>query len=186
MMSIGLADGIIGFVIVGSTIYSLVRGFIRELFLIIAILLGLIVATKFYPAVKDLLLSWIHNPTISTVMGFLLLFFLVAVLLVIVGNVASKLIHFVKMGFLDRLLGGALGVFKGVLICGIGCMIILAFIPQGEDLLKDSTLAPGILSLTSKFFCLFPKDVKEKFEEKLKNLNPPREMAIRGISIVIR
>ena len=74
IMRIGLVDAIIVIVILGSTIYSLIRGFIKEIFLIIAIIIGVIVATKFHPAARDLLLSWIHNPTISTVVGFLLLF----------------------------------------------------------------------------------------------------------------
>lgn len=174
MMRIGLVDGVIAIVILGSTIYSLIKGFIKELFLIVAIVVGVLVATKFYPVARDFLLPWVHNLTISTLIGFFLIFFLIAVLLVIIGNIVSKLVHFLKLGFLDRILGGVLGVLKGILICGIGCMLILAFIPRGEDLLKDSVLAPRILSLTSRIFSLLPRTVWEKYRQRLRHLNTER------------
>jgi membrane protein required for colicin V production len=176
MMRIGLVDGIIAAVIVASTIYSLVKGFIKELFLIIAVLAGAVMATKFYLPIKDSLLPWIHNSTIATIIGFLLPFFLVALLVVIVGNVISKLVHTIRMGLIDRLLGGILGIIKGVLICGIACMILLTFVHQGEELLRGSALAPGILTLTSKVFSLLPEDVRERFQLKLKHLTEPPDM----------
>jgi membrane protein required for colicin V production len=126
------------------------------------------------------LLSWIGHPTISAVVGFLAVFFLVAILLIIVGNTISKLIHFAKMGCLDRLLGGILGIFKGVLICGIACMVILTFTPRGAHVLRDSVLAPRVLSFTNMFFSLFPRDVKERLERRLKSLQQSREAAISG------
>ena len=45
MMGIGVADGIMVLVIAESAVYSVIKGFIRELFLIIALLLGLVAAT---------------------------------------------------------------------------------------------------------------------------------------------
>lgn len=176
MMRVGLVDGVIAIVILGSTIYSLIKGFIKELFLIVAIVVGVLVATKFYPVARDFFLPWLHNLTISTLVGFLLVFFLIAVVFVIIGNIVSKLVYILKMGFLDRILGGVLGVLKGILICGIGCMLILAFIPKGEDLLKDSVLAPRILSLTSRIFSFLPKTVWEKYKQRLRHLNRPRGM----------
>ena len=177
-MNIGLADLIMGAVIVVSAIYSVVKGFIKEAFIVIAIVVGLLVATKFYPSARNVILPFLRNPTVSSVAGFLLLFLLVAALLVILGNALSKTIHFLRLGFLDRLLGGLLGVFKGVLICGIGCMIILAFIPRGEQMLSDSSLAPQVLYITSRFFALFPEEVKERLERRLKHLRPPAEKAV--------
>ena len=176
MMRIGLVDGIIAIVIVGSTIYSLIKGFIKELFLIIALLAGVAMASKFYVPIRDSLLPWIRNSTISTIVGFLLPFFLVVLLVVIVGNVISKLVHTIRMGLVDRLLGGILGIIKGVLICGVACMILLTFVHQGEELLRGSALAPGILSLTSKVFSLLPQDVKERFQLRLRHLTEPPDM----------
>ncbi len=177
-MNIGLADLIMGAVIVVSVIYSVVKGFIKEVFIIIAIVVGLAAATRFYPSARNVILPFLRNPTVSSVAGFLVLFLLVAALLIILGNAISKTIHFLRLGFLDRLLGGLLGAFKGLLICGIGCMIILAFIPKGEQMLRDSSLAPQVVYLTSRFFSLFPQDVKERLERRLKLLKPPVEKAV--------
>ncbi len=174
---IGMADWIIVAIVACSTIYSLIKGFIKEAFFVIAMVVGLIVATRFYVAVRDLLLPWLRNLTISSVVGFLVLFFLVAVLLVIVGNAVSKMSRFMRMGVLDRLLGGILGVFKGILICGMACMIILTFLPTGRSLLEGSILVPRVMFLTKGFFSLLPKEVKERLEWRLRQLNRPREVA---------
>jgi len=176
MMRFGVVDGAIAVIVVGSTIYSLIKGFIKELFLIVAVLAGVMTATRFYLPIRDSLLPWIHNSTIATIIGFLLPFFLVALLVVLVGNIVSRLVHTIRMGLVDRLLGGILGIIKGILICGIACMILLTFVHRGEELLRGSVFAPGILSLTNKVFSLLPQNVKDRFELRLKHLTEPPDM----------
>ncbi|KPJ49343.1 hypothetical protein AMJ40_05770 [candidate division TA06 bacterium DG_26] len=180
MTGFGYVDWVILLVILGSTVYSLIKGFVKELFLIVGIVAGVVIAMRFYPYVRDMLMAWIHSPTISTVAGFVLIFILVCALFVILGNAISGLVHLLKMGFLDRFLGAILGILKGILICGIASMLILAFIPKGERLLKGSVLAPRILSLTIGIFSLLPADVRERLEQRLERLEKPEEVTYRG------
>jgi len=152
-------------VIIGlSVIYSFVKGLIRELFALGAVIFGFIIACRTYPSGKELILPIIHNSDISALLSFIVIFLIIAALIVILGALLSRLIHFVRLGWVNRLIGGFFGLLKGFLISGIICLITVAFIPQGRTAIKRSALAPGLLKLTKQAAKLLPESLREGFE----------------------
>ena len=150
-------------VIIGlSVIYSFVKGLIRELFALGAVIFGFIIACRTYPLGQKLILPIIHNSDISALLSFIGIFLLAAALIVILGALLSRLIHFVRLGWADRLIGGFFGLLKGLLISGIICLVTLAFIPQGRMTIKRSALAPGLLKLTKQAAKLLPETIRDE------------------------
>ncbi len=151
-------------IIIGlSVIYSFIRGLIRELFALGAVCFGFVIACRIYPLGQGLISPLIHNSDISALLSFILIFLFVAALIVILGAILSRLIHFIRLGWADRLIGGFFGLLKGLLISGIICIITVGFIPQGKKTIKKSALAPGLLKLTKQAAKLLPGTIRERF-----------------------
>jgi len=157
-------DALIIIIIGLSVVYSFIRGLIRELFALGAVCLGFVIACRTYPLGKELLLPFIHNSDISTLLSFISIFLLIAALIIIAGALLSRLIHFVRLGWADRLIGGGFGLLKGLLISGIICIVTAGLIPQGERVIKRSAFAPGLLRLTKQAARLLPKAIRERVE----------------------
>jgi uncharacterized membrane protein required for colicin V production len=70
---------------------------------------------------------------------------------------------------LDKVLGGALGLLKGIFICGVIVFALLVF-PIDKRALKESLVSPVCLKLTRTIVSLIPKELKEKFKEAYKEI----------------
>jgi uncharacterized membrane protein required for colicin V production len=65
---------------------------------------------------------------------------------------------------IDRSLGGALGLVKGILISGVIVIALLIF-PSDTRPLTSSTLAPYCYWLTRGMVQLVPQELKDAFNE---------------------
>ena len=157
-------DILIIVIIALSVIYSFIKGLIKELFALGALIIGFIVAIRTCSLGKVILLPIIHNSNISILLSFIFIFLLTAALVVILGILLSRLIHFVRLGWADRLIGGFFGLLKGILICGLISLLTVAFIPGGEVVIRRSAFAPGLLKLTKQAARLLPESLRGRFE----------------------
>ncbi|MEW5909756.1 MAG: CvpA family protein, partial [Thermodesulfobacteriota bacterium] len=73
--------GIIGFYL----IRGLFRGFIKEFFSIIGILIGFFIAMVYYPALSQYLVKWISHPNYLPLASFFIIFLLGYLLISILG-----------------------------------------------------------------------------------------------------
>jgi uncharacterized membrane protein required for colicin V production len=107
-------------------------------------------------------------------MAFVVIF--IAVL--IVGALISFLLSKVVKGplrFIDRVLGGVLGLVEGILICGVLVIAQLAF-PVDKQALMRSSLAPYCYWLTKGMVQVIPRELKEKFRATYEEIvGAPRE-----------
>ncbi len=149
-----------------SMIYSFIKGLIRELFALGAVIFGFILACQIYPIGKELILPLIHNSSISALLSFIAVFLLSAALIGLLGALLSRLIHFAKLGWIDRVVGGFFGLLKGFLIAGLICLLTGAFIPHGEVVVRRSAFAPTLLKLTNQAARLISKS----FQDELKGI----------------
>jgi len=153
-----------------SVIYGLSKGFVKEVFLILQILLPFLIALRMSIYGQRIVQTAIHDETFSSAAGFIGMLLVAGIVIWILGSLLSKTIHYVGLGKVDRVLGGIFGILKAGLISGIICIFILTFLPHGERYLRDSIFAPKALFLTHKAVSLLPTDLKEKFTENLRQL----------------
>ncbi|MEA3431087.1 MAG: CvpA family protein [candidate division WOR-3 bacterium] len=148
-------DVMIFAVIVIAAIYGLVKGLIRGLFGIVALIAGIWIACRYFRQFATRLPF--SNPTLSNVLSFIIILFAVLIGVSIISFIVRKAIHFASLGWIDRIFGLIFGFFIGVFINWVICILILSFAPNGKDVIANSRFAPGILSSGSFFKKYFPK-----------------------------
>jgi membrane protein required for colicin V production len=151
-----------------TTILGVVKGLVKQIFGLLAVIIGLILALGFYSQVSSLYLRFISNEVLAHFLGFLTIFLIVLCL----GWVSSyTLSKFIKgpLRFLNNILGGGLGLLKGILICGVVVFALLVF-PISKRALKESALSPVCLQMTRAIISLIPKELKERFKEAYKEV----------------
>lgn len=104
----------VGFVI-GFT-----KGVIRQIFSLGGLVLGIVLGTLLYKPFAGMLQ---HVFSISDRTAFIVAFITILIVVPIVcgllGRAFSKVVHAANLGFIDRLLGAALGSFNVLLIMGL-------------------------------------------------------------------
>lgn len=146
-----------------TSILGVVKGLVKQVFGLLAVIIGLILALGFYSQVSSLYLRFVSNEVLAHFLGFLTIFLVVLCL----GWVSSYgLSKFIKgpLKLLNNILGGGLGLLKGILICGVVVFALLVF-PISKKALKESALSPVCLQMTRAIISLIPKELKERFKE---------------------
>ncbi|TET72656.1 MAG: CvpA family protein [Candidatus Aminicenantes bacterium] len=146
-----------------TSILGVIKGLVKQVFGLLAGIIGLILALGFYSQVSWIYLRFVSNEVLANFLGFLTIFLAVLCL----GWVSSYcLSKFIKgpLKLLNNILGGGLGLLKGILICGVVVFALLVF-PISKKALKESVLSPVCLQMTRAMISLIPQELKEKFKE---------------------
>jgi len=114
-------------------LHGLLIGIIRSVFDIIGILIGYVLAVSFSGSVG-----------IPRFLAFLLIFVLIVVAVHILGRIISKAIRTTPLGTIDRILGGLLGLVKGLIICFV-FLLVLFLLQKSNKAIYKSAIAPEIL-----------------------------------------
>ncbi len=146
-----------------TSILGVIKGFVKQVFGLLAGIIGLILALGFYSQVSWIYLRFVSNEVVANFLGFLSIFLAVLCLGWISSFCLSK---FIKgpLKLLNNILGGGLGLLKGILICGVVVFALLVF-PISKKALKESALSPVCLQMTRAMISLIPRELKEKFKE---------------------
>ena len=149
-------------VIIGiAVIVGVIKGLIRQVIGIAAVVIGLILAMNFYDEVAVVFSSFIRSRILSNLLGFLAIFFG----LIIVGGLVSWMLSKLMRGplrFVNHVLGAALGLVEGILICGVLVLAQLLF-PVDWPAMEDSTLAPYCARMTRVVYSMVPQELKDQF-----------------------
>jgi membrane protein required for colicin V production len=142
-------DYIVLAILLVSAVVGVFRGFLREVFSVIAWILAVWLAWKFAPALAPKLGGVLKDPAygVWAARGLILL------PVVIAGYCLGAVVnHFVRLSMfsgLDRMLGFVLGLARGVVIVGIGIILAQAARLDAEDWWKDSRVAAGMTPVAS-------------------------------------
>ncbi len=103
------------------------RGFIGEVFRLAAVLLGFAAALFLYGTVYRKLAFVAMPPTAKTALSFLLVYVAVALSVLAAGWLVRKIVHLTLLGWLDRLLGGLVGLAKALILVWILVLCVAVF-----------------------------------------------------------
>jgi len=155
-------------IILITIIMGMVKGFMRQIIGILAVIAGLYLAVEYYRYVADVIFEIIPHQIAANFLGFLLIFVLVLVLGWLIGLSVARVIKG-PIKLFDRFLGGGLGLLKGILICVVVVLALLIF-PINKNWLSESQFAPSCLKISQTFVYLFPEGLKEKFRVKYREI----------------
>jgi membrane protein required for colicin V production len=162
---------IIFLILIGlSIIYSFIRGLVRELFSLLAIILGFFGATYGYLAMANWLRRWMGNETLAQVLGFAILFFLIALGLGLLGRALSRLLKKMDLSWADRMGGAAFGFIKAIFLIAIILLVLTAFLPSRSKLLSESRVSSVALTIARQLSYLVPEKLRTLYHLKEKEL----------------
>lgn len=151
-----------------ALIIGLIKGFMRQLIGIAAVIIGLILAIVYYPYAAELYLRFVSRNLLAQFLGFLTILLIVMTVGWVISFLLSKLIKG-PLKFINHVLGGGLGMIKGVLICGAFIFAMFVFSIRG-DALKESVLAPYCIKMTKVAVGLIPQGLKDRFNQSYREI----------------
>jgi len=128
------ADWVIVGILVISSFFGIVRGFVREALSLVTWAAALVIATTFNDPLARLLESYIDTASLRYMAAFGLLFVMSLVVGALIGHLISGLVKMTGLTGTDRLLGVLFGLARGFIIV----MAILLFIPPLVPIDQDS------------------------------------------------
>lgn len=158
-------------VIVGiGFIIGLIKGIIRIVFSFAGVVIGFLVATRFYEAGGDIAGSIIKSQKAAEITAFSLIFVVIVIAAVILGFLITKAMKKAHLNWINRLVGGALGGLAGVFIMTAVIFLLTMALPEDSSALRDSTLAPYIVKINNAVVKMVPESLKERYYDAKEKL----------------
>lgn len=129
-----------------------------------AMIVGLFCGFWFYGVAGAYFLDYVSSRTMANLIGFFIIFFAVLIVGAIVGQILAKIFKWVGLSWLDRILGGAFGLIRGLVIAAGMVTVLLAFAPSPPPhSVVDSKLMPYVVDVSGVVAALTPREVKDGF-----------------------
>lgn len=145
-------------VLVGiSTATAFARGLIRSLISAFGVLLGIVLAAWYAPALADMLSRWIPQAELAEISAFLLILVGTYLLAVLLGRVLRGAAKAVGLGFFDRLGGAAFGFSRAVLVLAAALIPAAPFL-GALPFTRNSTLLPYLQTAAHGVSFVMPQD----------------------------
>ncbi len=166
-------DTIVVLILSVSLIYSLFRGMIKEIFSLLSIIIGYIAAVKYNREAALELQGFIDSEPIARAVAFAGLYLICSMAVSLVGWLVKKLFHKSDaLSGMDRIIGGGVGLIKGVALIAM-LIVPLQWFPEFySDITKNSVTVPYLEKATLEVKHLL--NVDEDFFER--NLNKIKEL----------
>ncbi len=155
-------------ILLGTMIMGIVKGLVRQVIGLAAVIVGLVLASLYYQGVAEILEKVVRDRLLSNFLGFLVIFFCVLAAGALLGFLLSKGMKG-PLAVINRVFGGAFGLLKAVLICGIIVFALTVF-GIARPALETSRLAPVCLGITRAAVNLIPQDLKAKFNQSYQEI----------------
>jgi membrane protein required for colicin V production len=127
-----VVDWIIVAILAASVIAGIAQGFLRSVFSLGGLILGLVVAAWNYDRIARFIQPIVHNEKVSNAIGFILIALLVAAVAALIGAILSKAFQKIGLGCLDSLAGAIFGFVQGALLVTVFILVTVAFFPETE------------------------------------------------------
>jgi len=146
-------------IIIVAAIFGLVglwRGAIRTAFGIAGLVLGIILAGRYYRSLAALLspdgASW------AGIAAYAIILIATMIIAGVIGWIVAKLVHITLLGWLDRLVGGILGVGIALLLVAAMLAIVSKYLPGAVETISQSLLARFLIERFPLLLALLPEE----------------------------
>ena len=140
-----IIDIIISTLLVVGLLMGLVKGLVKQVASLAGLVCGLLVGRAFYMPVGGFFVKIFKlSVEASHITAFVLILILVPLLFSLVGWLLSKLLSAISLGWINRLLGGLVGVLKFALLAGVIITGIEIF-DQRDSLIAEEQKEASVL-----------------------------------------
>jgi membrane protein required for colicin V production len=163
LSSLNPFDWLLLAIVAYSVIMAFLRGFFREVFSLIGLIAGILLASWNYPLLSVYmihLLPW----AAAQIVAFLVIVIATMLLCGLAGTLLSKTARTVGLGFVDRLLGGVFGLARGWLMGVALLMAAAAFVPHSAYV-RNSKLSGYFLQGAHAVSFVVPTNLQQHIRE---------------------
>jgi membrane protein required for colicin V production len=154
---------------------GLIRGVILQLFGIAAIVLGLVAASVLYIEGARLISPVVGSEGAAELIAFVLIFIIVLIVVNLMGRIVRKVSDFAHLKFIERLLGGVLGVLKALVLWCVLLMLLAALLPGTMSAVSKSEIGPRLLVIGERVVATMPEKFEEEFRDGMRQLDRLRD-----------
>lgn len=154
-----LLDIIVLLILVLAVVRGLMRGMIDTLFSLAAWILAFLLGKWGALMVAPMLPIGVDNPAIRYFAGFMVVFLVVLIGVLLLGHALASLVKAVGLGGADKVLGGVLGLAKGlVILVGLTIAAGLTSLPRTE-FWKQAAMSGSLQAMAMRALPLIPDDM---------------------------
>jgi membrane protein required for colicin V production len=139
-MNINVLDIALSFILLVLFVRGLRGGFWRAIFSFLALVISFCVATFYYDKVWDLLTHLLPTLPFSNLISFLAVVMAVYIAVRLVGASVIGLLNANYFGKWDKLLGGLVGLGKGIVVVSFLILTLVKFLPADYPMLQKCQL----------------------------------------------
>ncbi len=171
-----ILDILIGIPLIYAIYKGFTKGFVYEVASLIALILGVYGAIHFSDFTAELIQdTFNYESQYMEYISFIVTFIAIVIGINLIGKIVDKMVESVALGFVNRLLGIAFGLMKGIILLSIVVHLLnyvndrFSFI--SEEKKKESLLYVPMTHISDTLFDFFDSDfssTKEKLEDKIK------------------
>src|ERR1700724_527175 len=160
------ADWVIVAVIAVSVLQAAISGFFHEAFGIAGLILGYLLAAWNYQRLAARYAPYLKSMWLGEIAAFLIIFLAFLLFAGPPGRITRHIVKEAGLSFVDRVLGGALGLLRGILMVAVVLVSMAAFTPT-SSWLEGSQLAPYFLVVGRAAIWVAPSELRSRFYQGL-------------------
>ena len=169
-----LGDWLFAAIILISVVVAAAQGFFLEVFSLAGVTVGFLLAAWEYSTVSAWF-NFISPKWAADIVAFFVVFLVVVILAGVIGRIVSWGMKQVGLRWVDRLLGAAFGVVRGLLVVTVIVVATAAFAPHAQWL-EQSRSAPYFLVIGRGASLLTPSDIRERVSKGIEVLHSGKNL----------
>ncbi len=147
---------------------GLLKGLTRLLIGIGALVAAFILAARFHGLAAAAVLGVLDMPaSAANLIGYLAIFVGTMLAGAVTGRILRGLLKAAMLGWADRAAGAAAGFVAALLAAALIVLPVIAYVPTGERLLRDSVLAPHVTLFSDLANAIVPEELADQYRERM-------------------
>jgi membrane protein required for colicin V production len=148
-----------------GALHGLRNGLLTMITSFVALIAALYLASVHYAEAASIIGSQFGtNPTLATVLGYVVVFLVVFIAVQFVGGMIVGVLRMASLGWIDRLAGGFLGGAIAAAVAGLAVMLLTTVLPANAALLRNSEAAPMLLAYDAMLVRYIPEEAKQAYQ----------------------
>ena len=149
-----------------ALIRGLVRGMIRQVAGLLGLIAGFVAAGHLYVRLLPVLRHHFSSFPFLEVISYAVIYVATWLAVVLLGYLFVKLSRAMLMAWADRLLGGVLGLLKGLVAAVVLVAVLTLFLPRKSEVLRDSLFSVHVQRAGYYLVKLTPKDLRDRYKKR--------------------
>lgn len=151
-------DLAIAALVIAGALYGLSQGLVRQVFALLGLVAGLVIAGQSHTALGGLL-TFISDRGVANVVAFIVILIAVMIAAGLAGRVVARALKIAMLGCVDSVLGVALGLAQAIIFAQLALLLLAKYWMYSElDFVRESVLAPKLLEASSYLLSLLPPE----------------------------